>query len=798
MFRRPCTPYAMWRKALHALLIASLAIPGAPALAQGATGQGAGTGQAPRYEDLIRSRINGGAPSSNSASTNSAGTGLQTQTIPSVSSPTIVSPPDLKNLPLLQPNAPVQSGDGTAQSPTQPSTQQQQPQQTSEFQDFIAQSVGRQLPIYGQDLFIRVPTTFAPVDQVPVPANYVIGPGDEIIVRAWGQVDVDYRVMVDRNGQINVPKIGTLNIAGIRNDQLESFLKSAIGRIYRNFDLSASLGQLRSIQVYVVGFANRPGVYTVSSLSTMVNTLFASGGPSVRGSMRKIQLKRGAQVVTEFDFYDLLLRGDKSNDAKLQPQDVIYIPAVGPLAAVAGSVNQPAIYELKNDTTLEELLSYAGGLTPTALGAKASIERIRNRQARNVEEFGLNKEGFARKMQDGDLVQIQSLSPRFENAVTLRGNVAYPARFAWREGLRVKDLIPDRESLIVPEYWLKRNQATRIDVGSDRALRTEVKRGLPEVNWDYAVVERLNLDQVTTALIPINLGKAVLENDPSANILLRPGDVITIFSKDDIQVPVEKQTKYVRLEGELRYPGVYQLFPGETLRELLRRVGGLSNNAYLYGAEFTRESTRALQQKRLDEALDRLAQEVERAAATAASAAVNKDGAEAIKLQSEGQRRLLERLRGAKATGRIVLNVAPEAAQPDDLPEITLEDGDRLVVPARPSTVAVLGSVYNQNAFLYQATNVVSDYISQAGGPTRDADTAHTYIVRADGVVTGGTARTFFFSNGVEGKSLMPGDAVVVPEDLERFRFTKELKDWSQILYQFALGVVGLKVLKNL
>ncbi len=364
--------------------------------------------------------------------------------------------------------------------------------------------------------------------------------------------------------------------------------------------------------------------------------------------------------------------------------------------------------------------------------------------------------------------------------------------------MRVKDLIPDRESLIVPEYWLKRNRATRVDVSSDRALRTEVRRGLPEVNWDYAVVERLNLDQVTTTLIPFNLGKAVLDNDPIANVVLRPGDVITIFSKDDIQVPVEKQTKYVRLEGELKYPGVYQLLPGETLRELLKRIGGFTNNAYLYGAEFTRDSTRVLQQKRLDEALDRLAQEVERAAASAASAAVNKDEAEAIKLQAEGQRRLLERLRAAKATGRIVLNTPPAAAQADDLPEITLEDGDRFVVPPRPSTIAVLGSVYNQNAFLYQDDYSVSDYLAQAGGATRDADRGRTYIVRADGVVTGGAGSTFLFFNPVEGKRLMPGDAVVVPEDLDRFRFTKELKDWSQILYQFALGVVGIKVLRDL
>lgn len=668
----------------------------------------------------------------------------------------------------------------------------------SEFQSFVAESLGYSIPIYGQSLFAQVPTTFAPVDQVPVPASYVIGPGDEIQIRVWGQVDVELRAVVDRNGQIDIPKVGTLNVAGIRSDQLAGFLKAAIGRNFRNFDLSASLGQLRSIQVYVVGFANRPGVYTVSSLSTLVNALFASGGPSAAGSMRRIELKRGSGVVTEFDLYDLLLRGDKSKDAQLLPEDVIYIPPVGPLAAISGSVNQPAIYELRGETSLSDLVALAGGLTPTAYGTRVLVERIADRQVRKVDEFKLDQDGSSKKMRDGDLVRVQPLSPRFENAVTLRGNVAYPARFPWREGLRVSDLIPDRESLITPDYWLKLNQRIRPEGarGNDEAaLRNDVKRSLAEVNWDYAVVERLNLDEITTSLIPFNLGRAVMEHDPENDVLLQPGDVITIFSKEDIQVPVDRQTKYVRLEGEVRSPGVYQVQPGETLRELVEKVGGFTPNAYLYGAEFTRESARAIQQKRLDESLTRLAQEIERTAAVTANAVVSKDEADAAKLQVEGERRLLELLRNAKATGRIVLNLPADSGKPAELPNIVLEDGDRFVVPARPSTVGVLGSVFNQNAFLFKADGRVSDYLAQAGGPTREADTGRIYVVRADGVVSGGGTSWF---GGVEGDRLMPGDTIVVPEDFDRFRFTKNLKDWSQIFYQFAIGVVGLKVLKGL
>src|SRR6266511_5423750 len=221
-----------------------------------------------------------------------------------------------------------------------------------EFQDFILQSTGRDLPVFGANLFRQAPSTFAPVDNIPVTSDYVIGPGDEIQIRAWGQIDVDFNATVDRNGTISVPKVGVINVAGIKASDLPAYLKTVFGRTFRNFQLTATLGRLRSIQIFVVGQARRPGTYTVSSLSTLVTALFAAGGPSAKGSMRNIQLKRNNRVVTEFDLYDLVTAGDKSKDVPLLPGDVIYIPAVGPLVAVTGSVNVPAVYELKQNTVL--------------------------------------------------------------------------------------------------------------------------------------------------------------------------------------------------------------------------------------------------------------------------------------------------------------------------------------------------------------------------------------------------------------------------------------------------------------
>jgi polysaccharide biosynthesis/export protein len=274
---------------------------------------------------------------------------------------------------------------------------QQTIMERNEFQDFVAQSVGRDLPMFGYNLFQNAPSTFAPVDRVPVTPDYVVGPGDEINIRAWGQVDIDYRTVVDRDGTISIPKVGNINVAGIRFQELHGYLKTAIGRVFRNFDLNVSMGQLRSIQIFVVGHAARPGNYTVSSLSTLVNALFASGGPTTKGSMRRIQLKRGDKLVTEFDMYDLLLRGNKSKDVQLLPGDVVYIPPIGELAALSGSVNNPAIYELKGDANLGNLLELAGGLAATADGQKVTVERIVDRRSRQVADYRLDKDGWTRR-----------------------------------------------------------------------------------------------------------------------------------------------------------------------------------------------------------------------------------------------------------------------------------------------------------------------------------------------------------------------------------------------------------------
>ena len=685
----------------------------------------------------------------------------------------------------------------------------------NEFQDFVATSIGRRLPIYGYDLFDRVPTTFAPDDRMPVTDDYRIGSGDEILIRAWGQLDLDGKLVVDRGGEVFLPKVGTLSVAGLKYQQLPEYFRTAIGRVFRNFDLTVSLGQLRSIQIFVVGQARRPGTYTVSSLSTLINALFASGGPSGSGSMRRIQLKRNNRVVSELDFYDLLLKGDKSKDARLLPGDVIYIPPTGPSVAITGSVGVPAIYELRDGTSLSGAIEMAGGLTNTADGQKAVVERIENHDTRRVEEFSLDARGLERPLRDGDVVRIFSLSPRFQNAVTLRGNVAHPGRSEWHSGMRLKDVIPNQDALITRDYWRASNSINSIaspderrnprigrQVGSAREstqattseLRNQITRNAAEINWDYAVIQRLNPEDLTTRLMPFDLGKLVLQGDEQSNLALEPGDIITVFSQNDLAVPLEKQSKFVRLEGEFQTAGVYRVEAGESFRHLVARTGGFTPRAYLYGAEFTRESVRISQQKGLDRLITRLEEDISRAALS--SSGLNPDDIADNRAKLEAQRQLVDKLRDTKATGRVVLDLKPESAKVGDLPEIALEDGDRFVVPYCPSTVEMLGAVYNRNSFLYQREQGVDRYLKRAGGPTRDADTGRMFIIRADGSVLSKQSVKGLWNGGFGSVRLMPGDAVVVPERLTHGSVLKGLRDWSQVFAQFALGAAAVRVIQ--
>jgi protein involved in polysaccharide export with SLBB domain len=329
------------------------------------------------------------------------------------------------------------------------------------------------------------------------------------------------------------------------------------------------------------------------------------------------------------------------------------------------------------------------------------------------------------------------------------------------------------------------------------AQRTEISLFAPEIDWNYAVVERLDSDTLKTTLIPFDLGKLVLQHDASQDLELQAGDVVSIFSEADIRVPIAQQTKLVTLGGEFTHAGVYAVQPGETFRHLVERAGGLTPNAYLYGSEFTRESTRAIQQARIDEYVQNLSMEMQRSSLAMASSSTSSaqdltSGAAA----QNSERDILASLRQIRATGRIVLRFTPNSSGTSSLPDVTLEDGDRFAVPPIPATVNVIGAVYDQNSFLYAQGRRAGAYLQLAGGSNRDADRKHEFIIRADGEVVSNEMAKGLWGSEFHNLRVNPGDTIVIPEKTFKPSALRSVIDWSQMFSQFALGAAALSVLK--
>ena len=672
------------------------------------------------------------------------------------------------------------------------------------------------LTIYGTGLFANRQVTFGPVNNAPSPADLILAASDELRIRIWGQVNFSANLRIGREGDIYLPKVGAVHVAGLTVTAAQDHLRQAMDRIYRNFELTVDLGEIHSIQVYVAGMARQPGEYTVSALSTLVDAVFLSGGPSSSGSMRHVQLKRDGSILTDFDLYELLVKGDKTGDRQLQPGDVLYIPPSGPQVALLGSVRQPAIYELRGEETLSDLLNAAGGRTAMAAGSRISIDRIAGHAQRSAFALADDAEGLGAQLADGDIVRVDPITSNYRDTVTLRGSTANPGRFLWHSGMHLSDLLPDRDALVTRGYWWRRTQlglpAPEFTAAGEWKTEDEVEAkggavapdqpaALPspsgQTDWDYAVIERFDRVTMATSLIPFDLGKLVLRHDASEDLALQAGDVVTIFSQDDIRLPIDHKTKYVRLDGEIANAGVYSVAPGETLRSLVERAGGLTSKAYLYGAEFTRKSTQELEQQRLNQYIDHLEHLMQRNAISA-SGIVNGNGQNNLPgaLASANQG-LVARLRQTRATGRIVLNVPPDSSRVGDLPDMILEDGDRLMVPSRPSTIQVIGAVFNQNAFLCSRNAKVGGYLRLAGGPAREADRHQIFVLRADGsVVHGQSGNSIFESSGLDNVHLYPGDTIVVPEKIIRPSALGQFIAWAQVMSQVSLGAAALDVVK--
>ncbi len=404
------------------------------------------------------------------------------------------------------------------------------------------------LYIFGHKLLSGLPGTFEPLSNVPVSRDYVVGPDDEIEILMWGRINARYILKVDREGKINFPQIGPIQVAGLTFEEMSNVIIGKAESI-TGVNISVSMGKLRSIQVFVLGEVKSPGIYTVSSIATVSNALLYSGGPTELGSLRNIQVKRGKKLFSTIDLYDFMLKGDTSKDVRLMSQDVIFVPQAKTMVSVSGDVKRPAIYEFTDNPTLLTAVDLAGGLTPRALNHRVQIQRYHENRFQIILDIPYDQLKKAKdfSLKDGDQVKVFSIFDESRNSVVLYGNVKYPGQYAHKTGMRILDVVPDLEALNIDTYF------------------------------DYALIKRYPLEAMGYSLIPFDLGKLILNNDDSQNILLEPRDEVYVFNKSMF---VERTS--AGIEGQVRDPGNYFIdSKGMRLKDLILKAGNLTRDAFM-------------------------------------------------------------------------------------------------------------------------------------------------------------------------------------------------------------------------
>lgn len=723
---------------------------------------------------------------------------------------------------------------------------------------------------FGYNFFRPGAPGFAPVTDVPVGPDYVIGPGDRIILNLWGSIEGAHELEVNRSGEIVLPRVGSVKVWGITFGRLPDVIRASLAKVFKDFDLNVTMGKLRLIKVYVVGEVRAPGDYTLSSFSTLINALSAAGGPVKTGSLRTVQVKRGGKLVETVDLYDFFLKGDKSKDIRLQPGDTIFVPVIGRVAGVAGNVRRPAIYELRDEKNLSDLMALAEGLLPTGYLQRVQISRIAAHEKKVVTDFNIDPKEAGKSLdqllgsipiQDMDIVKVFPIDTMLRDHVRLSGYVLRPGDYAFKPGMHMSQLLP--KDNLLPEYYQDAVEITRLyppdyhpevmfvnlgralggDPRDDLELR-EFDRVRVFSRWEMEEIPKVRVngevqkpgeyrlfDNMTvrdllleagnlkiTAYtknaeisritktgeaassfpIIINLEEA-LKGTPKDNIVLAPFDELSVRKIPNWS---EEKERYVTLEGEVQFPGLYPIYKGERLSSIIQRAGGFTDKAYLRGAKFTRRALQEEQQKRMNEMIARTEQDILKKQGELASLAASKEELEATKSSLEGLMKGIEKLKAARAEGRMVIQLAQLDKFRNGTFDVELEGGDALFIPKTPRSVNVLGQVYNPTSFVYAAGKSASYYLEKAGGPTRDAEDGEMYIIKTDGSVHSrqqtsfgfrwdDNADTWNFGTFLSAK-LEPGDTLIVPQKLERIAWIREIKDMAVILGNLALaaGVV--------
>jgi protein involved in polysaccharide export with SLBB domain len=438
---------------------------------------------------------------------------------------------------------------------------------------------------FGYDLFENSGLSFEPQLDLPAPADYVLGPGDQLEVQLFGTQNQTLRLTVSRDGRVSFPQLGPIEVGGQHYSEVKRDIESRVERQLIGVRASVSMGEMRTISVFVLGEAKYPGSYTVSGMATVTTALFAAGGIKPAGSLRNLQVKRQGQVVRTLDLYDLLLRGDSANDVKLMPGDVVFIPSVGPTASLDGEVQRPAIYEFKDSSSVSDLIQMGGGLTPLADRDSAALVRIDDQQQRVVLNVNPSAAQVARfGLHNGDVLRVARLRPQIDSGVTLQGYVYRPKYFAWREGLRLSTVV---------------NSVDELRPGADE---------------HYLLIRRELPPNRRISVLSADLAAALHAPGSAADITLMPRDTITVFDlqtgrenviqplMDELRVQsnLSQPTQIVHIDGRVKVPGDYPLEMGMRVSDLIRAGGSLDSAAYGARAELSRYVVQNGEQRQTD------------------------------------------------------------------------------------------------------------------------------------------------------------------------------------------------------
>ena len=651
--------------------------------------------------------------------------------------------------------------------------------------DSLAAAAEDQGPVwFGEDFFSLDAGLFEPPSFGPVPQDYRLGVGDEVVIDVWGEVELRLTRIVDRDGTIIVPQAGQVTCAGRTLAQLDQALREQLGRSHASIGrgddakartfLQVTLGRLRPIRVFVVGAAARPGSYEVNSVSTVLTALYAAGGPAPGGSLRHISLVRDGETVGQLDLYTYLLGGDRSGDLRLREGDSIHVADRSFGVSIGGAVRRPLHYEMMEGETAADLVRYAGGFTARAAAGLVHVRRILAPGERRPGEpdivildvafdpaSGLPVDPAAGRLRDGDQVTVDVISDRTDRWVEVRGMVKLPGRYELRDGMTVADLVGEAGGL-----W-------------------------PDALTEWATLDRTSpARELSTVTVPL----AEVLAGGGTPIVLQAQDVLQVFARSDT-----RERPRVSISGEVYQPLTLDFRQGMTLRDLVLRAGGLKRGANPLRAEIARirraavtdpdpavrpsqtvdvlqlelgEDFLARSDSPLLEPWDRIAIRQlpwwETQQTVTLQGELFYPGEFSLEMKGETLSSVVARAGGLKpsaypagarivrsqdAVGNIAIDLAAALAEPGSEHDIILETGDRLVVPNRMFTVKVIGEVGFPTSMVWEEGRDIDYYVDRAGGYLKNADKGRTRVVHPNGLSLPNKG----------GSDVIAGSTIVVP-----------------------------------